>query len=109
MSMHRSIRDTGKRFQIVLYHLEKIIEDWGNCRGLSANDVSKLRIGAYAEIKRLFESHTIGAFYDAPFIPEEEFDNKSQVDTILEDKNRRLQEELDRCKEVILNIQKQIK
>ena len=55
MRNHRNIRDLRKRFEIILYHLERIQEDWGQCKGLSTNDVCHLRIGAHAEIKRLSE------------------------------------------------------
>ncbi len=75
---HRPIRDIRKRFQIILYHLDKIQEDWGQCAGLSGNDMTELRIGAHAEIKRLFESADIWAYPDSPFMPEEEFDSSPQ-------------------------------
>lgn len=75
---HKPIRDMNKRFQIILYHLGKIQDDWGACTGLSANDVSHLRIGAHAEIKRLFGSSNISAFFDNPFIPESEFDSSPE-------------------------------
>lgn len=105
--MHKPIRDIRKRFQIVLYHLEKICEDWGQCAGLSASDVTHIQIGPLAELKRLFKSKNIWAYDENPFIPEEEFDNKPQADTVLEAKNKRLEEELKSCRNVILNIQKQ--
>ena len=73
--LHKPIRSIEKRFQLVLYHLEKIMEDWGECAGLSANDVTHIRIGAYVELKTLFEKAEIWSYPDSPFIPEEEFDN----------------------------------
>ena len=41
---NKPIRNVGKRFKIILFHLEEIINDWGKCRGLSANDVQELKI-----------------------------------------------------------------
>ena len=32
----------SKRFEIVLYHLDKIISEWGECEGLSARDTWEL-------------------------------------------------------------------
>ncbi|MDP2363161.1 MAG: hypothetical protein Q8M94_05265 [Ignavibacteria bacterium] len=54
MMEKRKIRNLGKRFEIVLFHLGKIIEDWGECQGLSGNDVTELSV-IKKTIKRLYE------------------------------------------------------
>ncbi len=50
----RYIRNLGKRFEITLFQLSKIIEDWGQCRGLSGNDVTELE-RIHSRLNKLYE------------------------------------------------------
>ncbi len=38
------IINLGERFRIVFYQLDKIIENWGKCQGLSGRDMTELSI-----------------------------------------------------------------
>lgn len=85
----KPIRDMAKRFKIVLYHLNKICEDWGRCRGVSADDVSALR-RVEAQVTHIFKERKFEPFDGELFISEEEFDNEPQVTAILEEENKQL-------------------
>ena len=57
---HHPIRRFEHRFSIILYHLGKVIEEWGMCRGLSGDDKEEL-IDAFDIIR--FKS------LKGPFVP----------------------------------------
>lgn len=105
MSSHRLIRSIDKRFRIVFYQLEKVMEDWGQCRGLSANDVSELG-RLLAKLKKLYSECEFEAYHDTPFIPEEEFDNEPQANTKLQLENKRLKGVIETNEKKLMEIKR---
>lgn len=104
---HGSIRDISKRFQIVFYHLEKIIEDWGSCRGLSYNDTTEIG-ELLRNLQKLYSERTFESFEEHPYISEEEFDNEPYATMELQAKNEDLERELEFYKGMMVNVQKQL-
>lgn len=107
MSAHRPIRDLRKRFQITLYHLRKISEDWGQCAGISANDTYKID-KVRSQLETLFSSRKFSAYASNPFIPEEEFDNEPQATKKLEADNKLLRDEVEKIQRDLDLIKKKL-